>query len=53
MVKKGFKYFISYKGDRKVRPLCITLPKMAAYRSEFDETKYVFFYKRLWIAKKI
>ena len=29
--KKGFKYFIGYKGA-KIRPLCIFLPKMRAYR---------------------
>ena len=37
--KNGFKYFIGYKDDRKVRPLCIILPKMFAYRNDFDETK--------------
>ena len=26
--KKGFKYFIGYKSDRKVRLLCIILPKI-------------------------
>ena len=36
--KKGFKYFIGYK-DAKIRPLCIFLPKMSAYRRDFDETK--------------
>ena len=30
--KKGFKYFIGYKDDRKVRPLCIILSKITAYR---------------------
>ena len=25
--KKGFKYFISYKDGKDVRPLCILLPK--------------------------
>ena len=38
--KKGFKYFIGYK-DVKIRPLCIFLPKMSAYRRDFDETKYL------------
>ena len=36
--KKGFKHFIGYK-DAKIRPLCIFLPKMSAYRRDFDETK--------------
>ena len=46
--KMGFKYFISDKDGKKVKPLCILLPKMIAYRSDFDETKYMllFFYKR-------
>ena len=28
--KKGFKNFIGYKDGKKVRPLCILLPKMSA-----------------------
>ena len=28
---------------KKVRPLCIMLPKLSAYRRDFDETKYVFY----------
>ena len=38
--KKAFKYFICYK-DAKIRPLCIFLPKMSAYRRDFDEYMYV------------
>ena len=41
--KKGFKYFIGYK-DGKIKPLCIFLPKMRAYRKDFDETKFIFFF---------
>ena len=41
MVKKHFKYFIGYKKNKKVRPLSIILPKMVAYRSDFDETEYM------------
>ena len=44
--KKGFKYFIGYKNGKKVRPLCILLPKMSVYRRDFNEPKYVFFDKR-------
>ena len=40
--KKGFKYFIGYK-DIKIRPLYIFLPKMSAYRRDFDETKHMSF----------
>ena len=41
--KKGFKHFIGYKDYRKVRPLCIALPKMSAYGIDFDKTKYTSF----------
>ena len=41
--KKGFKYFIGYKDAKKLRPLRIFLPKMSAYRRDFDETKYISF----------
>ena len=44
MVKKGFKYFISYKDAKKIRPLCVFLLKMSAYRKDFDETKYMSFF---------
>ena len=43
--KKRFKCFIDYKNDdKKIRPLCIFLPKMRAYRKDFDETKFIFFF---------
>ena len=35
--EKGFKYFIGYKDAKKMRPLCKFLPKMMAYRTDFDE----------------
>ena len=41
--ENGFKYFVGYKDDNKIRPLCIYLPKMSAYRKNFDETKYMSF----------
>ena len=40
--KKSLKYFIGYK-DGKIRPLCVTLPKMSAYRRDFNGTKYMSF----------
>ena len=40
--KRGFKYFIGYRDDVKVKPLCIILPKMSGYAKYFDETKYLF-----------
>ena len=45
-VKIGLKYFIGYKNDKKIRPLCIFLPKMSACRTDFDETKYISFFIR-------
>ena len=39
--KKGFKYFIGYKDTKNIRPLCIFLPKMSAYRKDVHKTKYI------------
>ena len=41
--KKGFEHFIVYKYAKKIRPLCIFLPEMSAYKRDFNETKYVSF----------
>ena len=41
--KKGFKYINGYKDAKKIKPLCIFLPKMSAYRKDFNETKYIYF----------
>ena len=41
MVKRNFKYFIGYKDAKKIWTLCIFLPKISAYRKNFDETKFV------------
>ena len=41
--EKGFKYFTGYKDAKKIKSLCIFLPKMAAYRKDFDENKYMSF----------
>ena len=35
--------FIGYKDGKKVRPLCIMLPKISTYRRDLDETKYMAF----------
>ena len=40
--KQVFKFFIGYKDAKKIKPLCIFLPKMIAYRKDFDETKYIY-----------
>ena len=41
--KKGLKYLIGYKEAKKIRPCCIVLTKMSAYRKDFDETKHLSF----------
>ena len=42
--KKHFKYFIGYKDTKYIRTLFILfLPKMRAYRTDFDETKHMSF----------
>ena len=51
--KKGFKYFIGYKNDKKVIPLCVLLPNLSGYVKRFDNTKCMFFYQRQTIAEKI
>ena len=41
--KNDFKYFSDYKNAKKIRPLCIFLPKMSVYRRDFDKTKCMSF----------
>ena len=41
--KKGYKCYIGYKNAKKIRPLCIFLPKMSAYRRDFYENNYMYF----------
>ena len=31
--KQDFKYFIGYRDDKKLRPLCIFFPKISTYGS--------------------
>ena len=33
---KGFKYFIGYKNDNIIKPLCIILPEMSSFIKYFD-----------------
>ena len=40
MVEKVFKYFMGYKDGKNVTPLCVMLPKLSAYRRDFDGNKY-------------
>ena len=41
--KIEFKYFVSYKDAKKIRPFCIFLPKMSTYKRDFDKTKCISF----------
>ena len=45
--KAEFRYmsknFVGYKDVKNVRPLCLMLPKMSAYRKKFDEITYMSF----------
>ena len=44
MVKRILnKYFIGYKDTKKIRPLCIFLPKKSVYRRDIDKTKCMSF----------
>ena len=41
---KGFEYFIGYKNDNIIRPLCIILPQMNGYKKNFENGgKNIFF----------
>ena len=41
--KNGLRYFVGYKDSKKIIPLCIFLPKMTAYRKNFDQAKFMSF----------
>ena len=41
--EKSFKYVIGYKGNEKVRPLCIILPKTSRYIKKYKKTKSMSF----------
>ena len=43
MVKKDLNILLVTKILKKIKTLCIFLPKMTAYRKDFDETKYISF----------
>ena len=50
--RKDFKYLIGYKVGKKFRPLCVMLPELSAYRRDFDETKYMSFFKNYELLEK-
>ena len=41
--KSSFKYFIGYKYNDVIRPLCIKLPQMIGYAKYFDSSKTMYF----------
>ena len=41
--KQDFKYFIGYKDNKKIRPLCILFPEMSIYKIYSDKTKCMYF----------
>ena len=41
--KQDFKYFIGYKDNKEIRPLCIFFPKMSIYKRYSDRTKCIYF----------
>ena len=41
--KQDFKYFIGYKYNKKIKPLCIFFPEMNVYRIDLDETECISF----------
>ena len=42
--KEDFKCFIGYKDGKQMRALCTFLPKLSAFRRDFDKTKCMSFY---------
>ena len=41
--KEDFKYFIGYKDNKEIRPLCIFFPEMSIYKRYSDKTKCMYF----------
>ena len=38
--KQDFKYFISYKDNKEIRPLCIFFLEMSIYKRYSEQTKF-------------
>ena len=41
--KQDFKYFIGYKDNKEIRPLCIFFPEMNIYKRYSDKNKCMYF----------
>ena len=51
--KQDFEYFISYNDAKKIRPLCIFLPKNSVYLIDFDKSKCTSFLIKDEIGEKV
>ena len=41
--KQDFNYYIGYKDNKEIRPLCIFFPEMSKYKRYSNKTKYMYF----------
>ena len=41
--KQDFNYFIGYKDNKEIRPLCIFFPEMSRFKTYSNKTKYMCF----------
>ena len=41
--KQDFEYFIGYKVNKKIRPLCIFIPELSIHKRYFDKIKCMYF----------
>ena len=44
--KQVFKYFIDYKDNKNIKPLCLFFPEMNAYRIDLDEQECMSFLRK-------
>ena len=47
--KQDFEYFIGYKDNKEIIPLCIFFPEMSIYKRYSDKTKCMYFMKKVLI----
>ena len=44
--KQDFKYFLGYKDNQEIKPLCIFFPEMSIHKRYSDKTKCMYFMKK-------
>ena len=44
--KQDFKYFLGYKDNQEIKPLCIFFPEISIRKRYFDKTKCMYFMKK-------